>query len=408
MVIEQSAGAPRSWSDVASISLSARNKTNTLEIRLETEQGVQNSLTNEEIERLLRRLKIGSTDFTSLQACPERKNVVYITLNSSIDLSKYTENSIESFILKPGVRTTTLKHASKKEVNVQVFGLHPDTKDETVIRYLNAHGKVNPNEAVTYAVYPGAPGTSLLAGKRNGNRIYSMVIKRNMGSVHIIDGERVSIKYSGQRRTCNRCHNDADNCPGKAIAKNCTATRIPLSQYMLAYWQSIGFNPEPVDNNDVDEDESEYSENIKTSDQAPKTYPKVSLDSETNNKYGGVVIKGFSKEVDLEGVLNEIKAAGLPEDFGKEDLQTVERGNSLTIYIHDLRPECCINLIDNLNGQVVDNCTIKVFALVTETPSKNNNNPGSSESQNCVEESPKQVKVSKIASNLAKKTSSSC
>ena len=96
---------------------------------------------------------------------------MYITLASNIDITKFTENSIESFILKPGIRTTTLKHASKKEVNVQVFGLHPDTKDETVIRYLNAHGIVNRAEAVTYAVYPGTPGSSLLAGKRNGNRI---------------------------------------------------------------------------------------------------------------------------------------------------------------------------------------------------------------------------------------------
>ena len=64
----------------------------------------------------------------------ERNNVVFITLANNINLSKFTENSIESFILKPGIRTTTPKHASKKEVNVQIFGLHPDTKDEVVIR----------------------------------------------------------------------------------------------------------------------------------------------------------------------------------------------------------------------------------------------------------------------------------
>ena len=72
----------------------------------------------------------------------------------------------ESFILKPGVRTTTFKHANKKEVQVQVFGLHPDTKNETVIRYLNAHGQVDIKSPVKYGVYPGVPGSTLLAGKK--------------------------------------------------------------------------------------------------------------------------------------------------------------------------------------------------------------------------------------------------
>ena len=213
----QGTSSTRSWSSVASLNLSRRNKTNTLEVRLETE-GVQCSLNHEEIERLLRRLKIGVSDFTSLQACPERKNVIYITLSSNINLNRFTDNQSESFILKPGVRTTSLKHACRKEVNVQVYGLHPDTKDETVIDYLNAHGKVDMKQPVTYAVYPGAPGSSLLAGKRNGNRIYSMIVSRNIGSVHIIDGERVSIRYSGQRRTCNRCHQEGSKCPGMELA----------------------------------------------------------------------------------------------------------------------------------------------------------------------------------------------
>ena len=90
---------------------------------------------------------------------------MYITLNSNINLDKFTENTVESFILKPGIRTTTLKYASKREVNVQIHGLHPYTKDENVIKYLNFHGQVNPAEPVTYALYPGTPGSSLLAGK---------------------------------------------------------------------------------------------------------------------------------------------------------------------------------------------------------------------------------------------------
>ena len=84
-----------------------------------------------------------------------------------------------------------MKHANKKEVNIQIFGLHPDTKDEAVIRYLNAHGKVDTKVPVIYGVYPGSSGSTLLAGKRNGNRIYSMEVTKNIGSTHFIDGEKV-------------------------------------------------------------------------------------------------------------------------------------------------------------------------------------------------------------------------
>ena len=211
-----------------------------MEIRLENEQGTSCSLNTEEIERLLRRLKIDSNQFTSVQACPERKNVIYITLCSGVDMNKFIVRSNESFILKPGIRTTTMKHVSKREVNVQVFGLHPDTKDQAVLRYLNAHGIVNTKVPVTYGVYPGIPGSSLLAGKRNGNRIYSMEVKKNIGNTHIIDGEKVSIKYNGQIKTCNKCHQEASMCPGKGLAKDCSAEKILLSEHMIKYWNTIG------------------------------------------------------------------------------------------------------------------------------------------------------------------------
>jgi hypothetical protein len=99
----------KSWSSIASLNISKRNKTNNMEIRLENEQGTSCSLNTEEIERLLRRLKIDSNQFTSVQACPERKNVIYITLCSGIDMNKFIVKSNESFILKPGIRTTTMK-----------------------------------------------------------------------------------------------------------------------------------------------------------------------------------------------------------------------------------------------------------------------------------------------------------
>ena len=69
----------RTWSSIASLNVSKRNKTNTLEIRLENDQTITGcSLNTDEIEKLLRRLKIDVSQFTSVQACPERNKNAYV------------------------------------------------------------------------------------------------------------------------------------------------------------------------------------------------------------------------------------------------------------------------------------------------------------------------------------------
>jgi hypothetical protein len=358
----------KSWSSIASMNVSKRNKTNTLEVRLENDEGYGCSLKDEEIERLLRRLNIQVSQFTSVQACPERRNVVYITLTTGIDITKFITNSNESFILKQGIRTTSIKPVNKREVNVQVFGLHPDTKDEAVIRYLNAHGKVNTKQPITYGVFPGAPGSSLLAGKRNGNRIYSMEVKKNIGSAHIIDGEKVSIRYPGQTKTCNKCHQPSNTCPGKGMAKDCSSEKILLSQHMISYWNQINFKPETTDMNEVDIETDE--EIAKTVHEVKNKPNKVQTTTALSNRYNGVVVKGFMKDSKLEEIVETLKEAGLPFDYDTDDFHINERFEKLTIYIHDLKPETCIELINNLHGHEKLNRKLSIYSLVEDTPTK--------------------------------------
>ena len=61
----RSTTTPKTWSSIASLNISKRNKTNTLEVHLENDERVGFSLNNEEIERLLRRLDIKANQFTS-------------------------------------------------------------------------------------------------------------------------------------------------------------------------------------------------------------------------------------------------------------------------------------------------------------------------------------------------------
>ena len=96
----------------------------------------------EQTETLLKRLGMNDTHFQGVSSCPEGKPVVLITLKPSFAISQFLHRN-ESHVVKEGLRTTTIREAGKKDVNVTVSGLHPNTKDQAVIRYLSAHGKVS-------------------------------------------------------------------------------------------------------------------------------------------------------------------------------------------------------------------------------------------------------------------------
>ena len=75
-----------SYSSIAAINTSVRNKKNILEVRLEKLDQSRFSLTQSEIEILLRRLDIDSLQLIGVSACPEGKPVVLITLIDTVDL----------------------------------------------------------------------------------------------------------------------------------------------------------------------------------------------------------------------------------------------------------------------------------------------------------------------------------
>ena len=158
---------PKSYSGIAAINKSVRDNKNVLEVRLEKSENARFNLSNVETEGLLRKLGIDSTHFIGVSACPEGKGVVYITLHPSVNINRFIHKN-EAYVLKEGVQTSYIRPAGKKEVSVLVTGLHPNTKDQAVMRYLAAHGKVSQSDQVIHHVYPGKAGTSLLAGKLHG------------------------------------------------------------------------------------------------------------------------------------------------------------------------------------------------------------------------------------------------
>ena len=93
---------------------------------------------------------------------------------------------------------------------------------------------------------------------------------------------------------------------------------------MISYWKQINFNPETTDMNEVDNLEND-EEMPNTVDQVKHKPKNVVLDTEMTKRYGGVVIKGYKKESDINDVVETLKEAGLPFNYDKADLHITKK-----------------------------------------------------------------------------------
>ena len=112
-----------------------------------------------------------------------------------------------------------------------------------MLTYLNKFAKCVTNKVI-HGVFTEGP----LRGLKNGDRSYKVEIKpnENIGTYHLIDGQKVTVRYPGQQQTCARCHETAKNCKGDAIARKCETKgglKIEFCDYIVNLWSKIGYDP---------------------------------------------------------------------------------------------------------------------------------------------------------------------
>ena len=95
----------------------------------------------------------------------------------------------------------------------------------------------------------------------------------------------------------------------------------------------------------------------------------VNKGNEMLERYSGVIVKGFRKETDMSDVVDILKKAGMPSEYEKEDLEVTEKAGFNTLSI-DLKPEVCVEIVNNLDGEVKCGKKISVFPLVGDSPTK--------------------------------------
>ena len=207
-----SVGRPgKSWAQLLGGSLPSTLNKNILEVVLEKDQRGAFVVSQEDCARLMRKIGLDlhpGVHLECVQVCPNGRGVILITLKDSVKIEQFCRYDVIE-VTNSGIRSTIIKPAQKKEVVVTIKGIHPNTRDNTVLEYLAKFGKI-----VTTKVVHGIFSEGPLEGIKNGDRSFKMEVKagENIGSYHFIEGQKVSLRYSGQQQTCGRCHEVPQKC----------------------------------------------------------------------------------------------------------------------------------------------------------------------------------------------------
>ena len=191
-------GMSSSWASLLGGNLPTRYDKKVMEIVLEKDERGSFNASDEEVAKVL--VKLGAdlrpgVHVESVQICPMGKNIIQVTLNKNVDMARFCNKDV--FELRDGVRISQVRQSGKKEVVLSIKGLHPNTKDETVFKYLNCIGKMESKKVIMDTFKEGP-----LVGIQNGTRRYSIEIRQEIavGTSHFIDGSKVSFSYPGQRK----------------------------------------------------------------------------------------------------------------------------------------------------------------------------------------------------------------
>ena len=359
-------GAGRmSWAERLGTSLPAGLEKNILEIVLEKDDKGPFVVSESDCARVMRKIGIDQrpgVHVDSIQICPNGRGVILITMNKDIKLENFC--SYGSFeVTSSGIRSSLIKPAGKREVVLTMKGIHPNTRDSVVMEYLSRFGKLSSSKVV-YGMYNDGP----LKGFKNGDRSYKMELKPgdNIGSFHVIETQKVTVRYNGQLQTCGRCHRTPKQCRGGGIAKRCQAEggiKVDFMDYILNLWREIGYSPKQAElSQDMNTDEEVEPVEVETVEE----FTPVKIPAVQSEYFSGVRISRFPKGLDDGDIIAMICRCGLEEN--KKDNIVIKAGGNVTV--KNISTEESNALIDAIHGKRFFERKMFCNGIVPLTPDK--------------------------------------
>ena len=319
-----------------------RLKRNVLEITLEkTDKHGEFDVDGEDVARVAKTLEIDILSQTQGYQLQYRGkfSVISVWMVPGINLDRFCKDI--NIRVTDNVMTGIIRPSGKKDVTVSIVGLDFNTPDTFVFEYLNKFGVVV-NQSVIYSKVE----TGAWKGKYNGERKYQVDFSKatnNMGTYHLIDGNKVRVYYRGNKKSCGRCHRTATDCPGDAIAKDCGANgggRVMLSEHMKALWTKVGFVPTTfeLENDDKNEDDGQQDSVIIDS----KFPSNINRPEPTNRDiefYNGITVKNIPNTVADKEIRTFLINHGVPHDHPNDMVRINKRDKNTFVVIDGVSPE---------------------------------------------------------------------
>lgn len=352
-------GEKKSYAALLSSNLPSVWNKNLLEVVLEKDVRGSFNVSEEDCARVMRKLGLDHRPgvVESVQICPNGRGVLLITLKKDVSIEMFCRHDVFQ-VTQSGIRAVHVKAAGKRDVVVTMKGIHPNTRDDGVMDYLAKYGKLISTKVV-YAAFGEGP----LKGLKNGDRLYKIELKSNtnLGTYHVIDGQRVTARYPGQQQTCARCFGTPQSCPGKGMARRCElehGPKVEFNDYIYQLWNKIGYIPSQVEldpeinNEHISQDDVQF-----TPHKAPV---------QDSAEYAGVSVRTFPKETDHGEIVEFLLYSGLSESH-KDSISIKPNG---AVFIDNLPSKECVALIEAIHSKFNFGRRLYCNGIVPRTPEK--------------------------------------
>ena len=218
-------------------------------------------------------------------------------------------------------------------------------------------------------------------GLKNGDRSYKMELKpkSNIPSYHVLFGQKVTVRYPGQKQTCGRCFNSSDMCMGGGVAKRCENARgqkRDFSEFIPEMWQSIQYAPADIEIASLYDDHGETPDLGSLSvNNCESVYTPMKSNS-LPEQWGGLSVRNFPREDDEGEIMEFLFQSGLPETLE----ENVKIGNNGTVTISQVENALCQKLISDIHLKKYKDRKIKCFGVIPVTPNKDLSDLGATQS----------------------------
>ena len=350
-----------SWTAILERSLVRTASRNVLEVILEKDWRGSFSVSDSDCAQFLMKLGLdmrSGQQIEGVQICPSGRGVIYITLKDNVDISNFYRYDVVD-VTSTGIRSVIVKSAGKREVVVTIKGIHPSTLDDIVFDYLENFGRIV-TRRVVYGIFSDGP----LNGIKNGDRSYKLELApwSNIGSYHVLEGQKVTLKYAGQQQTCGRCLQASRNCPGRGVTKRCESeggSKRDFVNYILELWNEIGYSPQEQFIASEDDNDREITRQI-----GGKFTPVKHVSSP--DKFAGICVKSFSTDTDHGSIIEFLIKEGLPP----EKTDSVQFGKNGTVTIRNLDSSLSLQLINKIHGSKPFSRVLYCNGIIPMSPEK--------------------------------------